>query len=152
MDLIKDLIDKRNGLFKKVEAIDTVLKLYGYDVDKLNSGDEKSELTNSKIFPSKVTLDKQILWIFENSINNALKLTEFQKIYNEHIGKDSINVDNKVRQLKKDGKLVLVKYDGKNILSFWGLPSWIEGDDFKSEHKPSPETLPSVTTSEVFTS
>ena len=152
MDVIEDLIEKRNDLFKQVEAIDTVLKIYGYNGKDSRSNLDLDSLSNSKIFPTKVTLDKQILWIFNNSINKALKLTEFQKIFNEHIGKDSIRIDNKARQLKKDGKLVLVKYDGKNILSFWGLPSWIEGNDFKAEHKPGEDSLPYVTTSEVFTS
>lgn len=154
MDVIEDLIEKRNDLFKQVEAIDTVLKIYGYNGNNLVSNLFSDDLSilNTKVFPTKVPLEKQILWIFENSIKTALKLTEFQNIYNKHIGRDSIKVENKVRQLKKEGKLALVKYDGKNIHSFWGLPSWIEGTDFKPENRPSEESLPFFTTSEVFTS
>lgn len=153
MDVIDDLIEKRKDLFKQVQAIDTVLKIYGYKAEDYNfdsSDNTVNELSNPKVFPTKTRLDKQILWIFENSLTRGLKLTEFQKIFNEHIGNDGIKIENKARHMKKDGKLVLVKYNSKHIHSFWGLPSWIEGNDFAPAHKPNEEQLPEITNSEVI--
>lgn len=152
MDVIADLIEKRKDLFKQVEAIDTVLNIYGYNESTNHTNQNVEDLTNAELFPLKVSLDKQIFWIFENSGGRALKLTELQNIFNQYIGKTNIKISNKARQLKKDGKLVLVKYDGKNILSFWGLPSWIEENDYKVEHRPSEDKLPYYSSSEVFTS
>ena len=151
MDIkIDDLIAKRKDLFKEVEAIDTVLRIFGHKADDyIFDSKNTNDSSNSKIFPTKARNDKQILWIFENVINKGLKLTEFQRIFNEHIGNDSIKIDNKARKLKKEGKLILVKYNDKHIHSFWGLPSWIEGNDFKQEYRPDADLLPEVISSEV---
>lgn len=153
MNTINDLIEKRKDLFKKLEAIDVVLKMFEYKADDYifdGNNVDKNELSNSKVFPTKTRLDKQILWIFENSLTRGLKLTEFQRIFNEHIGNDSTKIDNKARQMKKEGKLLLVKYNNKHIHSFWGLPTWIDGNDFMLAHKPSEEQLPEITSSEVI--
>lgn len=154
MDIkIDDLIEKRKELFKEVEAIDTVLRLFGHKADDYIFDAKQSpnpETSNPKVFPTKTRLDKQILWIFENSISRGTKLKEVQRIFNEHMGNDSINIDSRARIMKTEGKLLVVKYNGKHVHSFWGLPSWIEGNDFKATHKPEEEFLPSdITSSEI---
>lgn len=153
MNVIDDLIRKRKDLLKQIQAVDTVLSMYGHKSNDLILEDSKAlenDSTNSKIFPSKARLEKQILWVFENSITKALKLTEFQKIFNEHIGNDRVKIDNKARHMKKEGKLVLVKYNGKHINSYWGLPAWIDGNDFAPVHKPNENQLPEIIKSEVI--
>ncbi|TPG38382.1 hypothetical protein [Flavobacterium pectinovorum] len=152
MEIIDNLIDKRKDVIKQLEAIDTVLKLYGYVASdyKFNGTEAEPQSQNSAVFPSKATREKQILWIFENKITKACKLKDIQNVYNELRGKDDVNIDNTARKLKKESKLLFVQYNDKNLLSFWGLPTWIVNDDFKDEHKPDMEGLPDVVKSVVM--
>jgi len=154
MDVIKDLIEKRKDLFKQVEAIDTVLKIYGYKgSDYLfegNPNDKVIEDVDSKIFPFKARMDKQILWLFENALDKGLKLKDANEAFQKHSGDSTANIENTARRLKKEGKLIIVKYNGTHVYSYWGLPHWVEGNDFKQQHKPDPETLPEIESSEII--
>jgi len=150
MEVIENLIEKRKDVLKQLEAIDTVLKLYGYVGTDYKFNNTEATTQTSNVFPSKGTREKQVLWIFENKISRACKLKELQTVYNELRGKDDINIDNTARKLKKDSKLIFVQYNSKKLLSFWGLPTWLEGDDFKEEHKPEADGLPDLVTSIVM--
>jgi hypothetical protein len=151
MDIkIDELIEKRKDLFKQVEAIDTVLKIFGHKAeDYIFDNNTVENNSNSKVFPIKARLEKQILWVFENVITKGMKLKEVQKIFNEYVS-TPVSIDNKSRSLKSEGQLIVVKYNDKHVHSFWGLPSWIEGTDFKAEHRPEEASLPNnVTSSEI---
>lgn len=152
MDVIEDLIEKRKDVLKQLEAIDTVLKIYGFEGSdyKFNSDLSSSSVGSSKVFPSKATREKQVLWIFENKLTKACKLRDVQDTYNELVGNDKVSIDNTARKLKKESKLLFVRYNEKNVLSFWGHPSWIMGSDFKKEHKPDLDLLPDITFSQVM--
>lgn len=150
MEVIDNLIEKRKDILNQLEAIDTVLKIYGYQGSDYHYNKTEPTPQNIGVFPFKATKEKQILWIFENRINKACKLKDIQKAYNEASGKTDVNIDNTARKLKKDSKLVFVQYNDKNLLSFWGLPTWLEGDDFKEQYKPDMESLPDIVKSVVM--
>jgi hypothetical protein len=156
MDVIEDLIKKRKDLFKQVEAIDTVLKIYGVNVldNKFLSNDAEINVGDdaTKIFPIKSKPATQVLWLFKNSIKHSIKLKEVQELFNKYSGSNDKRIDNVARRLKRDKKLVIVKYNEKNLLSFWGLPEWVGENDFKQEFKPEEESLPDeILNSEVVT-
>lgn len=152
MELIEDLIEKRKDILKQLEAIDTVLKIYGFENSNYNFASDSisSGIGSTKVFPSKATKEKQVLWIFENRLTKACKLKDVQETYNELVGSDKVNIDNTARKLKKESKLLFVRYNKKNVLSFWGHPSWISGNDFKKEYQAELELLPDITFSEVM--
>ncbi|TJY37711.1 hypothetical protein [Pontimicrobium aquaticum] len=94
-----------------------------------------------KNFPSLARKDKQLLWLFENYLGRGTKLHDVQ--YHMNMLSGSVKrIDNVARRLKKQGKLVVVKYNGANNLSFWGLPEWVLSNDFKHEYKPKEKYLP----------
>ena len=69
-------------------------------------------------FPKEARTDKQILWIFENKLANALKLSDLQDVYNDLRGLDEngkeIKITNIARRLKNNNKLAVVKYNKQN--------------------------------------
>jgi hypothetical protein len=150
MDVIDELVEKRKDVLKQLEALDTVLKIYGFNGSDYHFNNKDLDTTNSKVFPTKATRAKQVLWIFENKISKACKLKDIQKTYEELAGSDKVNIQNTARKLKKESKLLFVRYNEKNVLSFWGHPSWIDGNDFKNEYKPDMESLPDIKISEVM--
>lgn len=145
MNFVEELIKEESALVQRLELVRATIKAYGAEASESN----KSNI-NPGAFPTKARTDKQLLWIFENSLSKGLKLKELQEKYNSLLGNDSVNIDNVARRLKREGKLVIVKYNDKNLLSYWGLPSWIDGDNFKEVHLPDAEALPEITSSHVF--
>jgi hypothetical protein len=150
MDIVELLLKEKEGLLRRMDVINAALSVYQDNVlySKESVTEKKPE---SNYFPISGRKEKQILWMFNNSINKALKIREIQDVYNEIVGNNETSIENVVRRLKSEQKLVLVKYNGKNLLSYWGLPEWIEGNDFKDEHKPNLEDLPDIIESEVVT-
>lgn len=141
MDFLEGLIQEEKALQTRLELIRATLLAYGVSSENV---------TGKSIFPSKATVEKQLIWLFENQLSQGLKLKEVQEVYNELLGSDSNKVDNTARRLKREGKLVIVKYNGKNLHSYWGLPTWIEKNDFKNSHKPDMDLLPDIIKSEVI--
>lgn len=154
MDFLQKLFEERKRLHDTIDAINLLIHTYGADVkDTINQSDcisSKSTLGNDdKIFPVKAKKDKQILWLFDNVIENAVKISEVNEIYQKYSGNND-RVNNVARRLKELGKLKVVKYNNSNTLSFWGLPSWIEENDFLEEFKPHVDSLPiEINNSEV---
>lgn len=145
MAFIEKLIEEEKALQTRLELVRATLKGYGVVV-----GNNSTPSYSKGVFPSKGRPEKQLIWLFENQLSQGLKLKEAQQKFNEQLGSDAVNIDNTARRLKKEGKLVIVKYNGKHIYSFWGLPSWIGSDeDFKDQYKPDMELLPEITSSEV---
>ena len=50
--------------------------------------------------------------------------------------KKPIDIQISVRELKKLGKVVKVKYNGRHDFSYWGLPEWTTENDFKEAYYP----------------
>ncbi len=145
------LIDLRNILNKKITNIIDVIEEQGYD-DKGNNIGHAKELNVIDVvsdtevwanFPRLAKTDKQLLWLFENYFKKGVKFSEIQNEFNMFVGKKQ-RVDNIARRLKREGKLVVVKYNNSNKLSYWGLPSWINelNNDFTQINTPSKEKLP----------
>lgn len=143
MSLIDELLKEKESLKNRIAAIELLLDSYGYNnVTNHGTGQinfKPHEEKNS--FPKKARRDKQVLWIFKNSLNSAAKLNTIQKKYEELSGTEN-KISNIARRLKKDGKLVVVKYNKQNRSSFWGLPEWIDGKDFIDEYRPNENMLP----------
>ncbi len=145
MDLINNLIEEEKTLLNRLELVQAMLKSYG-----VSSGSSESvPLKNRGVFPTKARPDKQVLWLFENALSKGLKLKDVQVAYDERIGNDSKSIENTSRKLKREGKLIIVKYNNKHIYSYWGLPSWVNENDFKEAYKPDMDLLPEITASEV---
>jgi hypothetical protein len=147
MDTKEDLIRKRADLLKRAEAISMVLQYeYGESVDGFIV---PAHETQNSVFPMKGGTHKQILWLFDNVFTKSVKLKEVADKLEEYKG-ERIKIDNVVRRMRTDKKLVLVKYDNKQILSWWGKPEWLDGNDFsadrKSEETPETEMSELVTT------
>ncbi|KGO85734.1 hypothetical protein Q765_15055 [Flavobacterium rivuli WB 3.3-2 = DSM 21788] len=157
MDILNDLIQKRNNLLKQVEAINLVLNLYdhkeGYE---FKSGLNEIQITDeisSHDFPRNARKEKQILWIFENVLKKGSKINDVQDNYNALTGtakNKQIKITNIVRHLKRSGELSAVKYNNQNRLCFYGLPYWIQGNDYKHEYQPNQDLLPVIVSSEII--
>lgn len=47
-----------------------------------------------------------------------------------------IKLEGILRGLKRSGRLVIIKYNQSNKLSFWDLSEWVGDNDFQDEYKP----------------
>ena len=131
------LIDLRNILNNKILNIVDTIESYGFDekgnniksAKELNVIDvvDNVDLWNS--FPRQAGADKQLFWLFENYFKKGVKINELQHQFNLFTG-DKKRIDNVARRLKREGRLVVVKYNNSNKLSYWGLPNWIRKNDF----------------------
>ncbi|SDR65829.1 hypothetical protein [Christiangramia echinicola] len=161
MEFVDQLKHEKESLLKRVSAINLLLESYGVKTEDSKDSNElfpvqqnERPVTNDSVFPINGRRDKQVLWLFENHLRSAVKLNkaqeEYRKIVEEYGGKAE-KISNVARRLKKKGRLVVVKYNNMNTSSFWGLPSWVEENDFKSEFRPDESQLPiEVHTSEVI--
>lgn len=144
MALIEELLKERKSLQNRIEAIDLLLDSYGYGKNKqipMPFSESKNTYKENE-FPLKARKDKQVMWIFENVLKNAVKLDDIQNKFDELNNSDKVVIKNIARRLKKEGQLAIVKYNGLNKASFWGLPSWIDNNDFKKEYRPNENLLP----------
>lgn len=140
MSFIEELRKERRELKKRLDAIDVLLDSYG-DVSVTTNSSTSNEKVNAG-FPKSGRIDKQILWLFENHFTKGIKMSDVNVGYNHFNGTENENVDNITRRLRKEGNLVTVKYNGQNKLSFYGLPTWIEDNDFKETYRPNEDDLP----------
>ena len=160
MEFVDQLKHEKESLLKRVSAINLLLESYGVKSENQKESEElfpiqqnESPSKRGSVFPINGRRDKQVLWLFENHLPTAVKLNkaqdEYRKIVEEYGGRAE-KISNVARRLKKEGRLVVVKYNNMNTASFWGLPSWIEDNDFKPEFKPDESQLPlEVHSSEV---
>ena len=153
------LIDRLALLNDRIKSIDELLKSYGVNVidgNILNGSNDrhKSITENKKGFPISGRSDKQVLWIFNNRISKGSKLNLIQQHYDTLTKGSDLHgkkINNAARRLNKNKKLVMVKYNNVNMSSFWGLPEWIEENDFKKEYRPDDSQLPvEIVSSEVL--
>lgn len=137
MDFIKSLLKEKELLLRRLQYIDETLM-------KLQRG-KPSVIVNT--FPISEKRPEKVLWLFRNVFKTGLRSFQIQEAFNQFNGVSTsgkeIKLEGTLRGLKKSGKLVIVKYNQSNKLSFWGLSEWIEGNDFKNEYKPK-EYLPEV--------
>lgn len=162
MNFVDQLKNEKESLLKRVKAINLLLESYGIGTEDSDTSSElfpvnlKEKLPSkgsSPVFPINGRRDKQILWLFENHFDSAVKLKKVQDQYEDIVkeyGGRAEKITNVARRLKKKGRLVVVKYNNMNTASFWGFPSWIEGNDFKKEFRPDESELPiDIQSSEV---
>lgn len=137
MDFIESLLKEKEILLKRLEYIDaTLMKLMKNEVP------EKLEESHFQVntFPISEKRPEKVLWLFQNVFKTGVRSFQIQEAFNQFNGLSStgneIKLEGTLRGLKKSGKLVIVKYNQSNKLSFWGLSEWIEDNDFKNEYKP----------------
>lgn len=145
---IYDMNDNKN-LFK-----DTI-KVLESEIEKDQSIlNEKIEalIALKKLLPNNITMlndssydesaDTQILSLFEKGIiKYAVKRSEIQAVFEKEYHSKK-NVGAGLPKLKRTNRLVMVRYNGQKGYSFWGLPSWIEGNTFIDEYRPERKYLP----------
>lgn len=152
MEFIEELLKEKKSLQERIKAINVLLRAYDVSEEKIISIEQQTSLFNDKesiSFPTNARRDKQILWMFNNVFNNAVKISSIQDKYDE-LSKSNNNISNIVRRLNKEGKLAIVKYNKQNRASFWGLSEWIDNNDFKENFKPDENLLPiDIETTEV---
>lgn len=144
MDInVEELLQKQKELLQQYEAIATVLKLFN-----VNSVTDTSDLpTTKKVaraagFPATAPKDEQVIWLFENVLIGAMKMPDVQEAYNKASGlKKPSDISIFVRNLKKAGKIVKVKYNSRHDLSYWGIPQWLDDNGFKKEFAPKNEVI-----------
>lgn len=159
--LVDALIKERDTLKEKINAIEVLLSSYGYNSKKVvfknipETPTISQEPSNEYIvsgFPKNGRKDQQVLWLFNNYLTKGLKLKDLQDVYDQFNKDDEgVRIDSVCRRLQREGKLIIVKYNNSNKDSFWGLPEWAEGNDFREENKPEISKLPvDITYSEVI--
>lgn len=135
MDIIKDLIAKKNALVKQIEAINIVLDMY--NITETTQDIKDIIPTGSVIpisgFPKGESIESQIVWLFANVLKKATKMPDVVKAYKDISGKNT-NISMEIRNLKKDNKLIKVTYNKYNNSTFWGLPEWADDEDYKPEY------------------
>ncbi|CAA0208092.1 hypothetical protein [Tenacibaculum maritimum] len=144
MEFIESLLKEKELLLKRLEYIDaTLMRLYR------NESPNKIEENYFDIntFPISERNPQKVLWLFQNVFKTGLRSFQIQEAFNQFNGLSSngkeIKLEGTLRGLKKSGKLVIVKYNQSNKLSFWGLSDWVNDDGFKDEYKPL-EYLPNL--------
>ena len=147
MDFREQLLSEKKQLTDKLNAVTLALKAYGFtdDFTEKLTDDESS-------FPFDASREKRIFWLLQHNFKRAVKLPELISAYKKYAGTD-VAMDNLCRNMKKEGKLCYVKYNGKNRLCYWGLPNWIsliDGKDFEEQFKPSDPYLDEIYSSEII--
>lgn len=130
MNLKESLLQEKELLIKRLKYID----------DFLNKLDPNSINLSENEFPLSSTKPQKVLWLFENIFDRAVRFLEVQEAFNHYNGLDTngkqINLEGTIRGLKKSGKLVIVKYNKSNKLSFWGLNDWVNEKGLKNDYIP----------------
>lgn len=142
MALIDELKKEEQLLIKQLDVVRAAILVY--------SGSVITSTDSNVYFPTAASKEKQIIWIFENKLSKGSKLRDVQEFYNQLRGKDDVKIDNTARRMKREGKLILVKYNDQNLLSYWGLPEWAGKNDFQDEFKPDMESLPYIENSVLY--
>ena len=113
-----------------------------------NATAKKIEALNMlrELLPKNIILDQsadiQVYSLFEKGlIKYAARRSELQETFEREFQSNK-NVGAGLPRLKKSGKLIMVRYNGQKGYSFWGLPQWIENNQFKDEFKPERKYLP----------
>ncbi|MCD9580847.1 hypothetical protein [Tenacibaculum maritimum] len=137
MEFIESLLKEKELLLKRLEYIDaTLMRLYRNE----SPNKVKENYFDINTFPISERNPQKVLWLFQNVFKTGLRSFQIQEAFNQFNGLSSngkeIKLEGTLRGLKKSSKLVIVKYNQSNKLSFWGLSEWIEGNDFKDEYKP----------------
>lgn len=153
MDFVDQLKKEKESLLHRVGAINLLLESYGVKTeDTIIQGElfpenqqGKTIESVAKVFPINGNRDKQVLWLFENYLEGGIKIKKAEEHYEaivKEYGGRADKITNVARRLKTEGRLVAVRYNNNNGLTFWGLPSWVEENDFKKEFYPNENELP----------
>jgi len=97
---------------------------------------QSNEVIKKDVNQSKGTILSQLKNMFVTDFHSAVRMPDIQTKYEQASNKKN-KIENLIRELRKKGDLVAVRYDGKNIATYWGKSEWVNGGDFKSEYKPS---------------
>lgn len=138
MNLKESLLKEREILLERLQYIDEMLLKLGQESNPLYQAYEA--ISSKKGFPISGRKNQKVLWLFGNVFKTGRRFTSIQDTFNKYNGLDpdgkEIGLEGTVRGLKTSGKLVIVKYNKSNKLSFWGLTDWVNDDGFKPEFEP----------------
>lgn len=137
--LESEILKEQHALNEKIEALAALKKLLP---DNIQFSGETSYLENA---------DTQIMSLFEKGIiKRAIRRSELQQIFELEYNTKK-NVGAGLPKLKKSGRLIQIRYNGQKGYSFWGLPYWVEGNEFKEGFTPEIKYLPEkITKFEIF--
>ncbi|MEZ0004914.1 hypothetical protein ABH942_000257 [Flavobacterium sp. 28YEA47A] len=132
----KEFMDLAEVNIKHANSIKEVLQILGHDIDRsIESISNSLGSPNlSSGFPLNDTKRAQALWILRDGIGKAAKMPDIQDLYVKLIGRED-DIQMTVRTLKKKGRIANHTY-GTNKDTYWGLPEWHDGTDFKEEYRP----------------
>ncbi len=136
------LIKERQDIKKEIEKLKVRVEVIDDMITKY-SGNTYVAYADESVKVTITNRDNLILNLF-NSIGRCMRLPDVERHYRtQH--EDSKPITNICRRLRNEGHLVVVKYNSNNKLSFWGLPTWLEDSNFKSEYGPDRNELPAGT-------
>lgn len=145
MDLKESLLKEKEILLERLKYIDDALLKLGEQKSNNPYSQIYNAIDSKKGFPISGRKNQKVLWLFENVFTKGQRFTSIQDTFNKYNGLDAngkqIGLEGTVRGLKTSGKLVIVKYNQSNKLSFWGLTDWIDANGYKDKYKPK-EFLP----------
>jgi hypothetical protein len=147
-------LDKED-LQNQIEQIDLILDRYESQLMRIESKKGKTKTmtrtkfpssNESNLFPINESLPNQITFVM-NSIGIVTRLPDIEKKYKELSGNDRI-IRNVARRMKEEGELVAAKFNNANMLTFYGLPEWVETNEegdktYIINRRPSKEDLTS---------
>lgn len=137
---IKILLSEQRFLLKSLEEVNNqLLEIYSGNISDL----EKEE------FPVSDKASEKVLWLFNNVFNEGQRFIQIQETFNRYNGTVR-PLEGIIRGLKAKGKLVIVKYNKSNKLSYWGLTEWVNNDSFKTKHTPKDILSINIETIEVI--
>lgn len=128
--LESEIEKEQRALNEKINALTALKKLLP---DNIQFSGETSYLENA---------DTQIMALFEKGIiKRAIRRSELQEIFESEYNTKK-NVGAGLPKLKKCGKLIMLRYNGQKGYSFWGLPSWVQNNQFIKGCDPESKYLP----------
>lgn len=134
---IKIILDGQPKVFESSMSKGVTIK----NISTKNANDirvrEAKDLSD-EIFPLNKSKRHQVIWLFENVLKKAARMSEIQEMYEKYSGKDD-DITMVVRLLKGVKPIGTVKKiygSDMNNKTFWGLSNWFLDEDFLQDYHP----------------
>lgn len=131
-EIIKGLKEQALEVEETLKAIRTLINRY--DSSYTSSISTDPPINNGYTLPTAKVEDK-ILHFMKNYLKKPAKMPDIETQFNSLRSKSGLIV-NTARGMKKEGILTSIKYNKSNRQVYWGLPEWLDGNDYKPEFRP----------------
>lgn len=147
---LSELYVERVELLERIETISTLIKFFEdkYNNSHAMEGKEPSYLpkaTNTLQFDSTnhggsnyifEGIEEDILYILSEVIKKCALISDIQSVYNGLFGSQK-NIGSYLRKLKREKKVIAIRYNRINQLTYWGTPEMLNvyKTDFDQEFK-----------------